>query len=142
MPDAFFYNGHEIPPYQPPAYGYTSVMVHNGIAYVSGHVAKTGDGNLYPGKVGKDVTLEQAQAAAKLALLNAVSSLANAIGDLDGVQQFLELTVFVASASGFNQQPKVANAATNLLRDLLANEENTHGQQSGLPSCRETHPWR
>lgn len=119
MSDAFTYNGHEIPAYQAPAYGYTPVLVHRGQAWVSGSVPKTGDRDLHPGKVGKDVTVDQAKESAELALLNALASLAHTLGSLDEVEQVLKITVFVASAPGFNQQPQVADAATHLLRAVL-----------------------
>lgn len=88
MTAAFTYNGYEIPPYQPPAYGYTSVLVHDGQAWVSGNVPKTGDKDLHPGKVGSDVTLEQAKEAADLAMRNALASLAHAVGGLDNVVRY------------------------------------------------------
>jgi enamine deaminase RidA (YjgF/YER057c/UK114 family) len=120
------YNGFEIPEYQPPAYGYSPVRIFSGIAYVSGHVPKTGDFDLHPGKVGTDVSLEAAQDAARLALLNALSSLQHHLGSLDNVKEMLKMTVFVASASGFNQQPRVADAATMLLREMFGE----HGQHA------------
>jgi len=95
------------------------VQVDNGVAYVSGSVPKTGDVDLHPGKVGKDVTVAQAQEAAKLALLNSLSSLDNALGGLEAVRKILKMTVFVASAPGFNLQPKVADAASELLREVF-----------------------
>ena len=129
MSETIIYNGYELPPFQAPAYGYTSTVTHRGVTYVSGHVPKTGAHDLHPGKVGKDVTLEQAQAAAKLALMNALSTLNQAIGGLDNVERFLKITVFVASAENFNQQPKVADAATNLLRDIFA-ERGEHARSA------------
>lgn len=119
MSESTIYNGYELPPFQPPAYGYTSTIVHRGVAYVSGHVPKTGMYDLHPGKVGRDVSLDEAQAAAKLAVMNALSTLNEAIGGLDKVEQFLKITLFVASAPNFNHQPKVADAATNLLHDIF-----------------------
>jgi len=119
MSDAFVYNGFDIPAFQAPAYGYTSVLVHKGQAWVSGSVPKTGDSDLHPGKVGADVTVDQAKEAAELSLRNALASLSQAINGLDNVEQMLKITVFVASAPGFHQQPRVADAATNLLRAIL-----------------------
>lgn len=124
MTAAFFYNGHEIPAFQPPAYGYTSVLVHDGQAWVSGSVPKTGEFDLHPGKVGGSVTLEQAKESAELAARNALASLSNAIGGLDNVVQLLKITVFVASAPGFNHQPRVADAATHLFRNVLGERGN------------------
>lgn len=119
MTEAFYYNDHKLPAYQPPDHGYEAVLVHRGMAWVSGNVPKSGMINLHPGKAGADVTLEQAEGAARLALCNALSSLSHAIGGLDAVDQVLKITVFVASGPGFNLQSQVANAASNLLRDIL-----------------------
>jgi enamine deaminase RidA (YjgF/YER057c/UK114 family) len=65
--------GLSLPRYLPPAYAYQAVTVHNGLAYVSGHVPKTETGDLHLGKVGCDVTVDQGRAAAELATLNALS---------------------------------------------------------------------
>ncbi|MBN3853963.1 RidA family protein [Paraburkholderia sp. Ac-20340] len=113
------YNGFELPLYQKPVYAYTSVQLDNGVAYVSGSVPKTGDVDLYPGKLGKDVTVEQAQDAARLAVMNSLASLDNVLGSLDAVRKVLKMTVFVASAPGFNLQPKVADAASELLAKIF-----------------------
>jgi enamine deaminase RidA (YjgF/YER057c/UK114 family) len=121
MTDKIMYNGHELPAYQPAAYGYTSVVTHNGVAYVSGHVPKTGAYDLYPGKVGDNVTIEQAQQAARLAVLNALATMQHYLENLDRVARILKITVFVASAKGFHQQPQVADAASNLLLDIFGN---------------------
>lgn len=111
--------GIELPEYQRPSWAYQSVVQHGGIAYVSGHVAKTGDIVLHPGKVGDTVTEEQAGEAARLAALNALASLNHALGTLDKVRQILKVVVFVASAEGFNRQPVVADTVSNLLRDIF-----------------------
>jgi enamine deaminase RidA (YjgF/YER057c/UK114 family) len=111
--------GIELPEYQPPSWAYQSVVQHGGVAYVSGHVAKTGDVVLHPGKVGDTVTEEQAKEAARLATLNALASLNQALGTLDKVKQILKIVVFVASAEGFNRQPVVADTVSNLLRDIF-----------------------
>jgi enamine deaminase RidA (YjgF/YER057c/UK114 family) len=115
--------GLSLPPYIPPAYAYQPVTVHNGVAYVSGHVPKTETGDLYPGKVGRDVTVDEGRAAAELATLNALSSLNHALGGLDRVDKVLKLMVFVASAPEFNGQPKVADAASTLLNTIFGDDK-------------------
>jgi enamine deaminase RidA (YjgF/YER057c/UK114 family) len=129
MSSSFVYNGFEIPSYQAPAYGYSSVMVFQGTAWVSGSVPKIGTDDLHPGKVGANVTVEQAREAANLAVRNALASLSHAVGSLDNVIQVLKITVFVASAAGFNQQPKVADAATMLLKEILG-ERGSHARSA------------
>lgn len=112
--------GVTLPAYMPPAYAYQSVVEHAGVAYVSGHVPKTADGDLHPGKVGHDVTLEEARTAAELATLNALASLRHELGgSLDRVQRVLKIVVFVASAPGFKNQPKVADAVSEMLNNVF-----------------------
>jgi enamine deaminase RidA (YjgF/YER057c/UK114 family) len=115
--------GLTLPAYMPPAYAYRSVVAHGGVAYVSGHVPKTADGDLNPGKLGRDVTLEQGRAAAELATLNALSSLDAALGSLERVERVLKIVVFVASAPGFADQPKVADAASALLNTIFGDDD-------------------
>lgn len=69
----------------------------------------------YEGKLGKDLTVEQGQAAAKLAALNALSVVRQELGGLDSIVRILRLTGHVASAAGFVQQPAVLNGASDLL---------------------------
>ena len=121
--------GFVLPKYTPLAYAYQSVTVHKDVAYVSGHVPKTDTGDLHPGKVGAEVSVEDARAAAELATLNALASLDNALGGLDRVVQILKIVVFVASAPGFNGQPKVADAASALLNEAFG-EENRHARSA------------
>lgn len=113
------YNGLELPAYQEPSFSYQSVQIHNGLAFLSGHIPKTPDGVEFAGKVGAAIDLKDAKLAARLATLNAISSLAHAVGDLDEVDQILKITVFVASAEGFHDQPKVADEASALMQELF-----------------------
>ena len=67
------------------------------------------------GKVGSDVTVEEACAAAGLAALNGLAAAAEVAGGLDRIARVIRLCVYVNSAAGFTDQPKVANGASDLL---------------------------
>ncbi|MBI3595830.1 MAG: RidA family protein [Nitrospirae bacterium] len=69
----------------------------------------------YEGKLGKDLTVEQGQEAARLALLNALAVVKQEAGSLDRIVRVVRLTGHVASAPGFVQQPTVLNGASDLL---------------------------
>lgn len=71
------------------------------------------------GKVGKDLTLEQANAAARQAGLNALSIAAQTAGGIDKIARIVRLAVFVNSAPGFYDQPKVANGASDLMAEIF-----------------------
>ncbi len=76
----------------------------------------TRDGQLTcAGKVGRDVTLEDAADAASLAVVNAIAAAASVAGGIDNIKRIVRLAVFVNSAPGFTDQPKVANGASDLL---------------------------
>ena len=97
-----------------PAFQYVPVTIHERLAFVSGQLPRQGE-SLVTGKVGVDVDLEQAREAARLCILQGLACLNQALGSLDRVEKILKVTGFVASAPGFNQQPKVIDAASELL---------------------------
>lgn len=71
------------------------------------------------GKVGGEVTVEQASKAASIAALNALAAAASVAGGIDRLQRVVRVGVFVASAAGFIEQPKVANGASDLLTSIF-----------------------
>ena len=78
------------------------------------------DGQLaYSGKLGLDLTVDDGQDAARLAALNGLSVLKEALGDLDCVERIVKLTGYVASAKDFHQQPLVLDGASSLLVDVF-----------------------
>ena len=88
------------------------------VLYLSG-TAPVKDGKPYrPGVVGKDLTVEQGYDAARYAVLTTLSEVQYALGDLDRVQQVIQLIGFVNSAPGFGDQPRVINGAVDLLVEL------------------------
>jgi enamine deaminase RidA (YjgF/YER057c/UK114 family) len=78
------------------------------------------DGKLIAtGKVPTEVPLEQAQAAARQAALNALAAAKSLLGSLEEVARVVRVNVFVNSAAGFTDQPKVANGASELLTEIF-----------------------
>jgi len=102
-----------------PSFNYVPVTLYQGVAYVSGQLPKVdGEIRLF-GKVGTEVTLEQAREQARICVLQGLACLQQALHDLNRITQVLKVTGFVASAAGFNQQSKVIDAASDLLVDIL-----------------------
>ncbi|GED31698.1 MULTISPECIES: RidA family protein [Brevibacillus] len=119
--------GLELPEPVPSLYQYVPVVVHEGIAYISGQVPRV-DGKLpFVGKVGVDVTIEQARELAKICVLKGLSSLEAEIGSLDRVERVLKVTGYVQSTDGFNQQPQVIDAASELLEQIFG-EQGRHAR--------------
>ena len=107
-----------LPAVATPAFQYVPVTIHERLAFVSGQLPRHGEA-LVTGKVGADIDLEQAREAARLCILQGLACLNQALGSLDRVDKILKVTGFVASAPGFNQQPKVIDAASELLVRLF-----------------------
>lgn len=97
---------------------FISHLAVGNLLYLSGTTPMR-DGRPYlPGVVGADLTLEQGYEAARYAALTSLAAVKYALGDLDRVQQAVQLIGFVNSAPGFGQQPRVINGATDLLVEL------------------------
>lgn len=98
---------------------FVPVVVHQGIAYISGQVPRI-DGKVpYPGKVGKEVTAEQAGELGEYCVLRGLSSLKDVIGSLDNVEQILKVTGYVQAAPGNHEYSKTLNPASTLLVNLF-----------------------
>lgn len=110
--------GIELPVAPTPAFQYVPVTVHERLAFVSGQLPRRGE-EIITGKVGDDVNLDRGREAARLCVLQGLACLRQALGSLDRVDRILKVTGFVASAAGFNQQPKVVDAASELLGEVF-----------------------
>jgi len=114
--------GITLPPPPPLAGIFTPVKRVGNLLYVSGQGPTEKGLPLVAGKVGRERTIEEGQHAARLCVINALSSLHEYLGDLNKIKTVVKLLVFVASAEGFGRQPEVANGASQLLLDLFGQE--------------------
>lgn len=89
-----------------------------GLVYIAGQVPLVDGKPLYAGSVPDAVSVEQAREAAQRCALNILAQLEAAAG-LENVEQVVQLTAFVNSQDGFGGQPEVANAASELLVEVL-----------------------
>lgn len=113
--------GLKLPSPSKPAGSYVPVVMDGNMIYVSGQIALESSiiPEIYKGKVTSDVSIETAQAAARICTLNALSQIKAALGDLDRVKKFIRLSGYVNSDPSFTDQPKVINAASDLLADIF-----------------------
>lgn len=121
--------GLELPAVVAPLYRYVSVMIHSGVAYISGQVPRINGEVPYTGKVGRDVTIDQARELAEFCVLKGLSCLKVAIGSLDNVEQVLKVTGYVQTAPGFYEPSKVLDAASELLERILG-EKGLHARSA------------
>ena len=108
------------------------VRVQGNRAYVSGHGPLNPDGSIAQpiGKVGEDLSLEQAYQAARLTALAILGSLKQELGDLDRVVAWLRVFGMVNSAPGFNLQPQVINGFSDLILELYGPERGLHARSA------------
>ena len=98
-----------------------SLRVGN-LLYVSGHGPLRPDGTLHTGIVGKDLTLEQGQDAARQVALAVLATVKANLGTLNKVKRLIKTLGWVASADDFVDQPKVMNGWSELMREVFGEE--------------------
>ncbi len=103
-----------------PVASYVPFVTAGKFVFFSGQVTVSAEGLKYVGIVGKDLSLEDGKAAARLCAINIVAQAKAACGgDLDRVKRVVKLTVFVNAAPGYAQHPEVANGASDLLVEVF-----------------------
>ena len=110
--------GIDLPPLFPPAGNYLACVVDDDLAHVGGNGPIAG-AYMVCGKVGTDVTLEQAQRAARMTALSILATLAAELGDLDRVERIVKVFGMVNCAPGFNQTPAVIDGCSDLLVEVF-----------------------
>lgn len=114
--------GIELPDVPKPRWTYVPCVRSGKLLFVSGQIG-TKDGRIInPGKLGREIDIEHGAEAARGCALAALAVVRQELGSLDKVARVVKLTVFVASAEGFGDQPTVANGASDLLRDIFGEE--------------------
>ena len=111
--------GLELPPAPAPVGNYVAHAHAGPLLFISGQLARDGQGRLVTGRLGGGLGVREGQAAARLCALNILAQAKAALGDLDRISQVMRLTGFVASEPGFMDQPQVVNGASDLLVEVL-----------------------
>ncbi len=109
----------ELPPAAKPVGSYIAGIRTGRLVLVSGQLPMADGKLLATGKVGADVTLDGAVGAARQCGLNALAVAAETAGGIDRIARIVRLAVYVNSASGFTDQPKVANGASDLMVEVF-----------------------
>ncbi|MFZ9995969.1 MAG: RidA family protein [Pelagibacteraceae bacterium] len=118
----------EIPKSPKPVGAYVAFRIVNKLVYISGQVSFDQNGNLIKGKVGSELSLEQGQEAAKACAINIISQLKSACdGDLEKVKSCIKINGYVNSTDNFLDQPKVINAASELIVNVFG-EKGKHAR--------------
>jgi enamine deaminase RidA (YjgF/YER057c/UK114 family) len=103
-------------PTPPAAAGsYVPVVVSGKLAFVSGQIPIVGKEIKFKGKVGRDISIEQGQEAARLCVINGLAQLKAHLGSLDRISRIVKVTGYVNCEGTFVEHPKVINGASDLL---------------------------
>jgi enamine deaminase RidA (YjgF/YER057c/UK114 family) len=111
--------GHALPAAPPSAGLYLPATRAGDLVFTSGAIPMRDGAVTLRGKVGAEITIEEAQDAARLAVVNALASVVAETGSLRRIMRVLRLTGYVASGPGFTDQPQVMDAASQLLVDVF-----------------------
>jgi enamine deaminase RidA (YjgF/YER057c/UK114 family) len=126
--------GLELPPAPKPVASYVPVATDDGVAYVAGQIPMEEGKPLATGRVGEDLSVEEAHALARRCALQALGALKEELGSLDRVRRVIKVTVWVASSETFTEHPQVANGASDLLVEVFG-EAGKHARAAvGTPS--------
>ena len=111
---------------------FSFLRVRGDRALISGHGPLTPDGTLAGpfGKVGADVTIDQAYQSARLTALAVLASLQRELGDLDRISAWLRVFGMVNAAPGFNEEPRVINGFSDLLLELFGPDVGQHARSA------------
>ena len=110
----------ELPEAKAPVGSYVATKIAGNLLYVSGQISINSKGELIKGKVGKDLTTEEAYKAAERCGLSIVAQVKKACAeDLSKIKSCIKLTGFVNSTEDYTEQPKVINGASDLIASIF-----------------------
>ncbi|WP_370247008.1 RidA family protein [Nocardioides sp.] len=128
--------GLAVPEVAKPVAAYVPAVRTGSLVYTSGQLPMRGGELIVTGKVGGEVTVEEAVECAQQCALNALAAINAQLGDagLSGIARIVKVVVFVASTPDFTGQPQVANGASELFGTVFG-DAGVHARSAvGVPS--------
>ena len=110
--------GISLPAPRAPMANYVPARRVGNLIYTAGQVSGTAEREI-KGKLGQELSVDQGREAARVCALNCLAALLTVIDSLDSVKQLVRVGAFINSAAGFNQQPAVANGASDTFVDIF-----------------------
>lgn len=98
---------------------YVPLLRDGDVIYISGQIPRVENTVVVTGRVGAEVSLGQAQLAAKVCAMRALALLQRELGSLDKLRRVLRISVYIQSAADFTQQSEVSDGASALLHEVL-----------------------
>ncbi len=121
--------GIEIPASRAPSGTFAPLVRVGSLVFTSGQTAKVDGVVRYKGKLGRDVSVEEGQEAAKICVRNCLALLNDHAGGLDQIERIVRLTGYVNSTEDFTKQGMVIEAASKLLHQIFG-EKGLHARTS------------
>lgn len=130
--------GLQLPPAAPPIANFVNYVIEGDLLYISGQGPTYQDGRKHTGKVGDDVSTDQAYEHAKLTGLNLIAVMEEALGDLSRVRRIVKILGMVNATPDFVDHPQVINGCSDLFNAVFA-EKGIHARSavgfSSLPNA-------
>ncbi|WP_029041307.1 RidA family protein [Cucumibacter marinus] len=112
--------GIDLPEAKPPLANYVPARRTGNTIYISGQVPAVGGADQFTGKLGREFSVEEGQAAARICAINILAQLSAALdGDLDRVTAVVRLGGFINADPEFTDHPKVLNGASDLMVEVF-----------------------
>jgi enamine deaminase RidA (YjgF/YER057c/UK114 family) len=114
--------GIELTPPPTPFGAYVESVQTGNLLYLSGMLPAVGHEPKFLGRIGAELGVEQGREAARIAALNVLAAAREHLGSLDRITKVVKLAVYLATGADFTAHPKVADAASELLRDVFGEQ--------------------
>ena len=128
----------ELPSPVAPYSNYVKAVRVGNTLYLAGHLPQKKDGSFIKGKLGKELTVEQGNEAARLTAINLITTLKAEVGDLNRVVKIVRIFGMVNAVDSFEDHPKVINGASDLLVSVFGEAKGKHTRcavgMSSLPN--------
>ena len=121
--------GIELPPPVKPVANYVTTVQTGNLVFTSGHGPVSVSGELETGQLGTDMTIEEGYQSARLVGLGLISTLKDALGDLDRIKKVVKVVGFVNSTPDFLDHPKVVNGVSDLFVEVFG-EKGKHARSA------------
>jgi len=120
----------ELPEAPKPVAAYIPCRQSGNLVYTSGILPMTNGQLVYKGRVGEDLSVEEAQQAARLCIMNGLSVIKNEIGSLSKITKIVKVVGFVMGTAHFIEQPQVINGASLALAEIFGMEMGQHARSA------------
>ncbi|HWP95838.1 MAG TPA: RidA family protein [Syntrophomonadaceae bacterium] len=109
-----------LPPVNKPLAAYVPAVSAGSLVFISGQLPLQDGKLVYSGKVGRDLSVEEGQAAARIAVINCLAALRDVVPSWESIDSIVKITGYIQCEGDFYQQPQVLNGASELLEQIFS----------------------